>query len=92
MSNIYLKFTIEKSWRSKNFDFLNLKNSSAGQFLEIPNSRRYHWILKLFVATQKSEYGSKSVCGFSIFLILTGKIKTFTKLKWIENGKYHTTF
>ena len=26
MSNIYLKVTIEKIWRSQNFDFLSLKN------------------------------------------------------------------
>ena len=25
MSNIYLKVTIEKNWRSQNFDFINLK-------------------------------------------------------------------
>ena len=33
MSNIYFKITIRKKWRSQNFDFLNLKNSSPGQFL-----------------------------------------------------------
>ena len=35
MSNIYWKVTIEKNWRSQNFDFLSLKNSSPGQFLQI---------------------------------------------------------
>ena len=50
MSNIYLKVTIEKNWRSQNFDFLNLKNLSPGQFLGSSNSRRYHWILKLLAA------------------------------------------
>ena len=34
MSNIYLKVTIEKNWRSQNFDFLGLKNMSPGQFWE----------------------------------------------------------
>ena len=32
MSNIYLKVTIEKNWRSQNFDFLGLKSLSPGQF------------------------------------------------------------
>ena len=39
MSNIYLKVTIEKNWRSQNFDFQSLKNSSPGQFLGSSNSR-----------------------------------------------------
>ena len=36
MSNIYLKVTIEKNWRSRNFDFVSLKNVSPGQFLGAP--------------------------------------------------------
>ena len=36
MSNIYVKVTIEKNWRSQNFNFLSLKYLSSG------NSRRYH--------------------------------------------------
>ena len=55
MSNIYLKVTIEKNWRSQNFDFLILKNSSPCQFLRSCNSLWYDWILKLLVATLKSE-------------------------------------
>ena len=54
-SNIYLKVIIEKNWRSQNLDFLSLKNLSLGQFLESSNSRRWHWIFKLLVTTQKSE-------------------------------------
>ena len=50
MSNIYWKVTIEKNWRSQNFDFLSLKNSSPGQFLESSDSCKYHWILKLLIA------------------------------------------
>ena len=49
MSNIYLKSY--ENWCFQNFDYLSLKNSSAGQFLESSNSRRYYWILKLLVAT-----------------------------------------
>ena len=37
MSNIYLKVTIEKNWRSQNFNFLSLKNLSPGQFLRAPS-------------------------------------------------------
>ena len=55
MPNIYFKVTIDKNWRSENFDFLSLKNSSPGQFLGSSTSRRYHWILKLLVATKNSE-------------------------------------
>ena len=32
MSNIYLKVTIEKNWRSQDFHFLSLKNLLPGQF------------------------------------------------------------
>ena len=45
MSNIYVKVTIEKNWRSQNFD------SSPGQFLGRSNSGTYNWILKVIVAT-----------------------------------------
>ena len=36
MSNIYLKITIDKNWCSQNFNFLNLRNLSPGQFLGAP--------------------------------------------------------
>ena len=42
ISNIYLKVTIDKNCRSRDFDFLSLKNLSPGQFLGSSNSRRYH--------------------------------------------------
>ena len=51
MSNISLKVTLEKNWHSQNFDFLSLRNLPLGQSLGQPNSHRYHWILKLLVAT-----------------------------------------
>ena len=51
MSNIYLKVTIEKKCCTQNFDFLGLKSLSPVQFLWNSNSRRYHCILKLRVAT-----------------------------------------
>ena len=42
MSNIYWKVTTENHWLSQNFNFLSLKNLT---------SHKYHWILKLLVAT-----------------------------------------
>ena len=54
MSNIYLKVTIEKKLCTQNFDFLSLKSTSPGQFLGSSNSRKYHSVFKLLVATSKS--------------------------------------
>ena len=51
MPNIYIKVTIEKKWRSQNFDFLSLKILSPGQFLGTSNSCRYQRILKILLAT-----------------------------------------
>ena len=51
MSNIHLKVIIEQNWRSQNFDFLCLKNSSPDQIFGSSTLRRCRWILKLFVAT-----------------------------------------
>ena len=56
MLNIYLKVTIEAN--------------SPGQFLGSSNSRRYQWILKLLVQLKNQRFGSKTVGGFSIILIL----------------------
>ena len=84
MSNIYLKVTIEKNWRSQNFDFLSLKNLSPGQFLGSSNSRRYHWILKLFVATYKSEVW-KQICVWLFYYFNFERGCDFLKSKspWI---------
>ena len=60
MSKIYLKVTIEKNWRSQNFDFLSVKDLSPGHSLASSNSRGYHWILKLLVAAQKSEVSGQN--------------------------------
>ena len=49
MANNYLKVTNEKSWRSQNFDFLSLKNSSPDQFFESSNSRSVIEFLNLFL-------------------------------------------
>ena len=60
MSNIYLKVTIEKKWRTQRFDYLSLKSLSPGQSLGSPNSRRYYWIFEL----KNQSSGSKTVSGF----------------------------
>ena len=96
MSDVYSKVKIVKNWRSQNFNFLGLKNLSPGQFLEISNSRTHHWILRLLVATQRS--GSKTVCSFSILLILNkinlflyillNKNINFNKNEWKWNHKW----
>ena len=58
MSNINLKVTIEKKWRTPNLDFLILKSFSTnkGRFLGNLNLRRYYWTFKFLVATSKSEF------------------------------------
>ena len=76
MANNYLKVTTEKSWRSQNFDFLSLKNSSPDQFFESSNSRSVTEFLNLFLQLKSQRFGSKTVCGFSINSILKG-IMTF---------------
>ena len=50
MSNIYVKVTIEKNWGSQNFDSLNLKKLSPGQFSGSFNSCWYYLILELLIA------------------------------------------
>ena len=55
MWTIYLKVTIEKKWRTENFDFLSLRSSPTGHFLRSSNSRKCHWILKHLVANLKSQ-------------------------------------
>ena len=63
MSNIYLKVILRKN---QNFDFLSLKTSSPGQFLEL---------LKL----KNQRSGSKTARWFPIILILKKKKKLKSK-------------
>ena len=63
MPNIYLKVTVEKNWRSQNFDFLGSNNLLPGQCLGSSNSHRHHWILKLLVATYHRSW-SNTMCWF----------------------------
>ena len=70
MSILYLKVTIEKNWRSQNFDFLSLKNLSPGQFLEISKN----WISKLLnfktscYNLKIRRLGAKQWVGFLLLL------------------------
>ena len=72
MWNIYLKVTIEgKNWCSQNFDFLGLKNLSPGKLLGDSTDTdiiEFSNLLQL----KNQRFGSKTVCGFSITLILKG--------------------
>ena len=68
MSNICLTVTFEKKWRTHNFHFKSLKSSLPDQFLGNSNSRRYHWIFKLLVPTQKSGLEAKLCVAFLLFL------------------------
>ena len=61
MPKIYLKVTIEENWRSQNFNFLSGWNLSPGLFLRAPT----HAVSLNFQTTC-----CKTVCGFSIILIL----------------------
>ena len=65
MSNIYLNVILRKN---QNFDFLSLKTSSPGQFLEL---------LKL----KNQRSGSKTARWFPIILILKKKKKKKIKVK-----------
>ena len=59
MSNIFFKGTVEKKWRTQNFDFLSLKSSLPGQFWECRNPRRYPWISKFLLQLKNQRCGAK---------------------------------
>ena len=61
MSNVYLKVTIAKKWRSQ-IDFQSWKKDING--------------LIFLLQLKNQSFGSKSVCDFSIILTLKG-IMTF---------------
>ena len=65
MSNIYLKVTIDENCRSQNFNFLRLKNF-LGTHVDIIELQKFLLQLK------NQRTGSKTVCDFSIILILKG--------------------
>ena len=65
MSNIYLKVTIDENCRSQNFNFLRLKNF-LGTHVDIIELQKFLLQLK------NQRTGSKTVCDFSITLVLKG--------------------
>ena len=73
MSNIYLKVTIEKNWRSQNFDFLSLKDLSPGpQFWGAPAHGDIIEFSNFFLQLKNQRFWGKTVGSFSIILILKG--------------------
>ena len=76
MSNIYLKITTEKKWRSQNFDFLSFKNLTPGQILGSFNIADIIEFKNLLLQLKNQRFGSKTLYGFYIILILKG-IMTF---------------
>ena len=76
MSNIYLKVTIEKNWRSQTFDFLSLKNSHQVSFWGAPTHADIIEFENFLLQLKNQRSGNKTMCGFSIILSLKG-IMTF---------------
>ena len=69
MSNIYLKVSIEKWWRTQNFDFLSLKGSSPKPVSEELQLIEFSNFLLQF---RNQRSGSKTVCVFSIIFMFKG--------------------
>ena len=88
VSSIYLRVTIKKSGRPQSFDFLSLENKFPGQFLVSSNSRRYRWNLKLLLQLKNQSSASKTMCSFSIILILKGILPKFTSSVEKRNRKW----
>ena len=85
MSNTYLKIPNEKNFRSENFDFLSLKNLSAGHFLWNPNSRRYHWNLLFCYFNCERNYEYDVLKSKNLWFLLNKNInliKTRQTRKW----------
>ena len=73
MSNSYFKVTIsEKNWRSQNFDFVGLNNLSSVQFLGAPTHVDIIEFENFLLQLKNQSSGSKTLCDFSIILILKG--------------------
>ena len=69
MPNIYLKVSLEKNWRSQNFDFLTLKILEIYYqvaFWGAPNHADIIEFSSFLLQPEDQRSGSKIVCGFSI--------------------------
>ena len=69
MSNIYLKVTIEKNWRSQNFDILGLNISHHFSFWGAPTHADIIEISNVLLQLKNERSGNKTVWRFyySIF-------------------------
>ena len=82
MSNIYLKVTIEKKWRTQNFNFLSLKSSSHCQFLRSSNSRRYYWIFLQSCCNLKRTWGQNCIPVFMAYFCYFHEKRAMNKVLW----------
>ena len=71
---VLLKVTIQKNWRSQNFNFWSLKNSLLDQFLSAPTHPDIIGFQNFFLQIKNKRSRTKSLCDFSIILILKGII------------------
>ena len=85
MSNIYLKVTFEKNWRSQNFDFLGLKNCHQVSFWGAPIHTDIIKFSNFFLQLKNQRSGSKTLCGFSNILILSPCILFNKNINFYKN-------
>ena len=68
MSNIYSQVTIEKKWRTQNFDFLNLKSSYAVSFWRVQTHAKITEFSKFLLQFEMRGLGAKLCVAFILFL------------------------
>ena len=76
MSNIYLKVTIEKNWRSQTSNFEVSKTYHQVSFWGAPTHADIIEFFNFLLQFKNQRSASKTVSGFSIIFILKG-IMTF---------------
>ena len=64
MSNIYLKVTIEKNWRSQNFDILGLNISHQVSFWGAPTHADITEFSNFLLQLKNERSGNKTVWRF----------------------------
>ena len=97
MSNIYLRVTIEKKWRTQNFDFLSLKCLSPSLFCRASTHADIIKFPKFLLQLKNQRCGSKTVCCFFIFFernydVLKSKNPCFSLKENIKFNKNETEF
>ena len=81
LSKFFSKVTIEKNWRSQNFDFLNLKNLSTVQFLGSSNSC---WLLNF-----KNSCCNLKIRGLGAKRCVAFQLFSFWKELWSFKVRVH---